>query len=223
MALAVVVVAMLSSRPANAQLLYDPSPTPQPGGLLNDLITGVWYDVLNQEKAERRLETVQDKLSRDAERCDSAAVERDARRISALQHRIAVDEWLIRKNSLQEPGCYPHALWLDPVSCAAIADAARPSPPPYLPQIVFARDPQALYTLHPYTTPGPNAAAPTISITILNAEPSGPGVTYAINADVYQSTGGSRQQLAVAPDATISYDGGRKARSAPVSDFAGSL
>jgi hypothetical protein len=131
---AAVVVALLSSRPADAQVIVDPSPTPQPGGLLNDLVTGVQYDIVNQAKAERRLQHVQAKLRRDAERGDSAAVDRDVRRIENYKYRIVVDEWLIRKNSLQDPGYYPYPLRMDAISCEAIALVRRPAQSPYPPQ-----------------------------------------------------------------------------------------
>jgi hypothetical protein len=131
---AVVVIALFSSRPANAQISNDPGPPREPGGLYNNLVTGVQYDILNQAKAERRLQHVEAKLRRDAERCNSAAVDRDVRRIDNLRYRIVVDEWLIRKNLLQDPGCYPYPLRMDAMSCAAIANAARPAPPPYHPQ-----------------------------------------------------------------------------------------
>ena len=126
-ALAAVVVALLSSRPADAQVSNDPGPPRQPGGLLNNLVTGVQYDIVNQAKAERRLQYLQAKLRRDAERGHSAAVDRDVRRIENLRYRIVVDEWLIRKNSLCDPGCYPYPLRMDAMSCAAIAQAARPA------------------------------------------------------------------------------------------------
>ena len=106
---------------------------------MNNLVTGVQYDILNQAKAEHRLEHLQAKLRRDAERCNSAAVDRDARRIHNLKYRIVVDEWLIRKNSLYDPGCYPYPIRMHPISSAAIADATRPGPNPYPPQSVAAR------------------------------------------------------------------------------------
>ena len=52
------------------------------------------------------------------------------------------------------------------------------------------------------------AAAPTIPITIVNAEPAGVGVALAIDGVPFLAAGGSRQDLAVAPDSTITYDGG---------------
>ena len=161
---------------------------------MNNLVTGVQYDLVNQAKAERRLQLLQAKLRRDAERGDAAAVDHDVRQIDNVKYRIVVDEWLIRKNSLQDPGCYPYPLRMDAMSCAAIAQVARPS-----------QDPG---TFRPVPTPGPMAAAPTIPITIVNAEPAGAGVAFAIDGVAHQAAGGSRQDLAVSPDSNITYDGG---------------
>ncbi len=52
------------------------------------------------------------------------------------------------------------------------------------------------------------AAAPTIPITIVNAEPAGDGVAFAIDGVTHQAPAGSRQELAVAPDSHITYDAG---------------
>ena len=155
---AAVVVALLSSRPADAQVGVDPGPPREPGGLLNALVTGVHYDVVNQALAERRLQNLQAKLRRDAERGDMAAVDCDVCRIDNVKYRIAIDEWLIRWNSRQYPDFYP--IRTDAVSRAAIAQATHPTPAPYPRQFV--------------PTPRPMAAASTISITIVNAEPAGP-------------------------------------------------
>ncbi len=100
---AAVVVALLSSRPADAQVGVDPGPPREPGGLCNNLLTGVEYDIVNQELAEHRLQHLQAKLRADAERGDMAAVDCDVRRIDNLKYRIAIDEWLIRWNSRQSP------------------------------------------------------------------------------------------------------------------------
>jgi hypothetical protein len=127
-ALAAVVVALLSSRPADAQVIGNPPSAPEPGGPVNTFFTGVYYDVLNQAKAERSLRYYQAKLGRDAERGHSAAAAHDARRIENLRFRIVVDEWLIRKNSMLDPGCYPYPVRLDPMSCAAIAQATGRRP-----------------------------------------------------------------------------------------------
>jgi hypothetical protein len=110
-----------------------------------------------------------------------------------------VDEWLIRKNSLCNPGYYPYPLRMDPISCNAIALAARPAPSPYPPQYVPAPMP-ALIDPSP-TTP--------ISITIINANPEvGAIINFAIGGVSYQAAGGSRQDLSVLPDSNITYDSG---------------
>jgi hypothetical protein len=126
--LAAVVVALLSSRPADAQVVVPGSPR-QHGGLLRDLTTGAWYDRANQANAERCLQYRQEKLRRDAERGNSVAVDCDVRRIDNLKHRIMVDEWLIRKNSCQEPGYYPYPVRLDPMTYCAIAQYRVPPRP----------------------------------------------------------------------------------------------
>ena len=186
------VVALLSSRAADAQVGVDPGPPREPGGLLNALVTGVYYDVVNQELAEHRLQKLQAKLRRDAERGDTAAVDCDVRRIDNVKYRITIDEWLIRWNSRHYPDFYP--IRTDAVSCAAIAQATHPTQVP---------NPQRLVPISV-----PMAAAPTISITIVNAEPAGAGVAFAIDGITHQAPGGSRQNLAVAPDSHITYDGG---------------
>ncbi len=125
-ALAALVVALLSANPADAQVTNDPGPPREPGGLVNNLLTGVAYDVANQAAAEHRLDYVHEKLRRDAARGHADAVYHDRRTITNLHYRIVVDEWLIRKNSLCNPGNYPFSLRLDPISCAALADVVRP-------------------------------------------------------------------------------------------------
>jgi hypothetical protein len=189
---AAVVIALLSSRPADAQFGVDPGPPREPGGLLNNLVTGAHYDIVNQALAERHLQHLQAKLRRDAERGDNAAVDRDVCCIDNLEYRIAVDEWLIRWNLRQFPGYYP--IRTDAVSRAAIAQAATPI--------------QVAYPSRPVPTQAPVAAAATMPITIVNAELAGAGIAFAINGVAYQAAGGSRQNLAVAPDSTITYDGG---------------
>ena len=124
---AAVALALLSTRPAGAQSMNDPGPPREPGGLVNSVATGRFYDVANQAKAERGVRSFRAKLDRDAARGHMAAADRDARKIENLQFRIVVDEWLIRKNSLYDPGCYPYPVRLDPTSCAAIASASRPA------------------------------------------------------------------------------------------------
>ncbi len=134
-ALATVVAALLLSKAADAQVTNDPGPPRETGGLLNNMLTGVQLDLMIQAKAEHRLQHLQAKIGRDAERGHSNAVARDARRIDKTKYCLVVEEWLIRKNSLQDPGCYPYPLRMDAVSCAAIANAARP---PYAPPIRLA-------------------------------------------------------------------------------------
>ena len=156
------------------------------------MITGAEYDIVNQALAEHRLQNLQAKLRRDAERGDIAAVDCDVRRIDNVKYRIAIDEWLIRWNLRQYPDFYP--IRTDAVSAAAIAQATHPTQAP---------DPR-----QPVPTPGPMAAAPTIPITIVNAEPAGAGIAFAIDGVTHQAPAGSRQDLAVAPDSNITYDGG---------------
>jgi hypothetical protein len=192
---AAVVVALLSSRPAAAQVI-NPGPPQQPGGLYNDVITGVAYDRINQAMAEHRLQQLQEKQARDAQRCNSAAVDRDARRIENLRYRIVVDEWLIRINTLHDPGWYPYPLRLDPMSCAAIENAARPGLPPYYPQ------------RPPSPGPLPRPIVPTFTVTIRNAEMSGDSIPFGIDGVVYRALPDSIQDLPVPPDSNIFYDSG---------------
>lgn len=127
---AAVVVALLCSRPAAAQVVGAPGPHQPPRGSFSGLGTGIQYDILNQAKAERRLQFVESKLRRDLARGKTAAADFDARWLDYVKYRMAVNVWLIRKNSLQDPGYYP--VRTDPISCAAIAEAARP-PDAYIP------------------------------------------------------------------------------------------
>ncbi len=187
---ALVVVGLLSSRPAHAQVGVDPGPPREPGGLCNAVVTGVYYDVVNQALAEHRLQHLQAKLRHDAERGDKAAVECDIRRIDNIKYRIVIDEWLIRWNSRQYPCFYP--IYTDPVSAAAISQASHPTDVPD--------------SLRQVPTPGPMTAAATITITIVNAEPT--GIDFAIDGLTYQARARSRQVLAVAPDSYITYEAG---------------
>lgn len=189
---AAVLVALLSTRPVHAQVGVDPGPPREHEGLLRSIITGAEYDILNQKLAEKQLRHLQAKLRSDAERGDSAAVDHDVRRIDNLKYRITIDEWLIRWNSRQYADFYP--IRTDPVSCAAIAQATHPTPSPIASQRV--------------ATPGPMIAAPTIRITIVNAESAGDSVVFSIDGITHQAPAGSRQEMAVAPDASIFYDSG---------------
>jgi len=187
-----VVVALLSSRPAEAQISTDPGPPREPGGLVNNLATGVQYDLVNQALAERRLQKVQAKLRRDAELGDTAAVERDLCRINDVKYRIVMDEWLIRWNSRQYPDFYP--IRTDPVSAAAIAQAGRPEEFPGPRQT--------------RPTPVPMVPGPTIPITVVNADTTGAGVAFTIDGVGHQAAAGSRQNLAVTAGSNIAYDAG---------------
>jgi hypothetical protein len=191
---AAIVVALLSSRPAHAQVGVDPGPPRESACLLNAVVTGAEYDIVNEALAVHRLQKLQAKLRRDAERGDIAAVECDVRWIDNVKYRIAIHEWLIRWNLHQYPDFYP--IRTDPVSCAAIAQATHPTPVPYPPQ---ARP-----------TPGPMVPARTIpiTITIVNAEPAGDGVAFTIDGITHQAPAGSRQDLSVDPGAHITYEGG---------------
>ena len=196
---AAVVVALLSSRPAHAQVGVDPGPPREHGGLLRNFVTGVHYDTVNQALAEKKLQHVEAKLRHDSERGNYAAVDRDVCCIDNLRYRIAIDEWLIRWNSLENPGFYP--IRTNAVSRAAIAQAATPIIVPIPWQSVSTPTPT------PTPTPGPMAAA--LTITIVNAESAGgAGVAFAINGVAHQAPAGSRQELAVAPDSNITYDSG---------------
>jgi hypothetical protein len=98
--------------------------------MLNNPAAWSWYERVDQAKAERHLPRLHEKLRRDAERNDSAAVGRDLCRIDDLQYRIAVDEWLIRKMSCcQDPGYYPYPRRLDPITYCAIAQYRTPPRP----------------------------------------------------------------------------------------------
>ena len=187
-----VLVALILSTPAAGQTVGNIGSNREPGGLLNDLATGVQYDRSNLAKAEHRLRFLEAKLRRDTGRGRSAAVDRDVRRIENDRYRIAVDEWLIRQNSLVDPGLYP--IQTDDVSLAAMTQAARP--------------PQTLDVPRPVQAPVAHSAAPRISITVVNAEPAGVGLPFVIDGAPYQSAGGSRQNLVVPTNSTITYDGG---------------
>ena len=132
-ALAALVAALLSSRTADAQGCAGGvcdgktcvDPTGIPGTPVNDLITGIKYDRVNQALAVHHLRKAQERLARDAQQCRPDAAGRDARRVRALRYRIVVDEWLIRKNSLCDPGYYPYPYRLDCISCEALAQYGR--------------------------------------------------------------------------------------------------
>lgn len=105
---AAVAAALLSfsSRAADAQNV-PAGPSHQCGATPAASGPGVLYDVLSQQKGERRLAYYQAKVAQDSCRGDRDAVDRDLRRIEKNRYRIAVTGWLIRKNTFQDPGYYP--------------------------------------------------------------------------------------------------------------------
>ena len=117
----VFLVALGWSKAAEAQ-----SNPVEPGGLVNNLATGVQHDIVNQGMAEHDLRHLQAKFRRHAAAGNSTAMYRDMGRIENKKFRIVVDEWLIRKNMGLDPGCYPYPVCLDPISNAAIAQYHRP-------------------------------------------------------------------------------------------------
>jgi hypothetical protein len=187
-----VVIALLSSRPAAAQIGVDPGPPRERRSLCRDIITGAEYDVVNVELAQHRLRCYQEKLMRDSELGDMAAVNDDLRRIGNVRYRIAIHEWLILWNSRQYPCFYP--IRTDECSLEAIAQAATPT---------VVLNPQ-----RPASTPVPMSIAPSILITIVNTEPAGSGIAFAIDGVAHQAPAGSRQDLAVPPGSYITYDAG---------------
>jgi hypothetical protein len=54
-------------------------------------------------------------------------------------------------------------------------------------------------------TPGQASAK---TITVVNAQPAGAGVSFSIDAIPHQLAGGARLELPVLPDSNIAYDGG---------------
>lgn len=204
---AALVIALIASSPADAQVVVPPgvavvpgvgvipgvvvapSMPPEPPCLANFYI-GYWYDVANQAHAEKQLRYLHGKIERDAERGDQAAVERDRSRIYYNKYRVAVAEALIRINLQEQPVYYPPPLCLDPYTRAALGDVARPPDP------AFYGPRQGLIS------------AGMITLTIVNAEETGTSVSFAIDGIVHQADGGTRQNLDVAPNAMITYDGG---------------
>ena len=80
------------------------------------------------------------------------------------------------------------------MSCLAIAQAAHPTQiPDHLRQVL---------------TPRPTAPSLTIPITIVYAESSGNIIAFAINGLTHQIPAGSREELAIPPDSTITYEAG---------------
>lgn len=128
-ALAAVVVVLLTSRPADAQV-GGPGPPRQHGGFMRGLIVGAWVDRADKSSAEWHLEHRQAKLRRDAERGNAVAADRDVRRIDRLQNRIEIDEWLLQKNLYDCTGYYPFPVRLDRQTYCAIGQYHTPPRPP---------------------------------------------------------------------------------------------
>jgi hypothetical protein len=121
---AAVAIALLWSSGAAAQVY--PAQAVERGGLVNNIATGVHYDIANQRMAERRLNFLQAKLNHHAASGQSAAADRDVHMMRNMRYRIVVDEWLIRKNMGLDPGCYPYPLCMDPITYNAIAQYHQP-------------------------------------------------------------------------------------------------
>lgn len=95
------------------------------------MITGAVIDMSTRDKAERRLHHLEAKIGQDAAAGNPAAVDRDARGIAKARYRIAVNEWLIRKNLLEcDPGPYPWPLRMDCMTQSAMASVRRPAQAP---------------------------------------------------------------------------------------------
>ncbi len=199
---AALMVALFTSTPAEAQPVFANQGPDQPqDGLVNNLLTGTQYDILNQAKAEQRIPYLQRRLRRDTDRGWTGAANRDARLINTTNYRIAVDGWLIRKNTLRDFGYYP--LRTDPVEVAALAEVARPAEGP---------DPYRSGPMPGPNAPSPAAATPAVtspsfSITIANASGGGTDVSFSIDGEAHQMGGGARQDFTASSSSTITYDG----------------
>ncbi len=200
LALVAILVALGSYCPVQAQVGGDFRPFRPQDGAFNQLNIGVTYDRVNQAKAERNLRFHEEKLKRDAANCKTGAEHHDIRRIGALKYRIAVDEWLIRKNLTGELYGYPPLT--DPVSAVAIAQAATPAPFIDSVQVTPPTD-SATAAL----APAPAPSTP-ITITIVNTARPELTVSFAIDGVAYQAAGGSRQDYSVTSDSNITFDGG---------------
>jgi hypothetical protein len=123
-AIAAILVALITARSAEAQ--HTCPPGAPCGNFCDNTWTGVRYDLMNQAHAAKHLRHAESKLRRDAGQQNSAAVDHDLYRIANLDHRMRVNDWLIRYNSCQELIPYPHRVCLDPFTSAAISNASRP-------------------------------------------------------------------------------------------------
>jgi hypothetical protein len=104
-ALATIVVGLLSSRGAEAQFNYPPSPTGPPLNFFYLLNTRLWWEGADKVHAEHKLQKLQAGVAPGY----CYASDHESRRINNLMHRVAVDQWLCRKGLLQDPGCYPYS------------------------------------------------------------------------------------------------------------------
>lgn len=198
-ACAAVGVALFSSKAADAQVVVVPGPVRPPMGLYHAVATGVEYDVANRDMALHHLEKLQGKIEGGAPVSDH-----HIRRIDNLRHRIAVEEWLIRKYSCMNPGYYPPPLCLDPESAAAIALASRPALPPGVPWPIQRPKTSSAARMSPYSMPTPTPDP--IQVTIVNATEA--DVAYTIDGIDRRTTGGSSADLPVPPGSKITYDAG---------------
>lgn len=101
--LAALVVVLLSSRPADAQVYGVPGPPRQHGGMFHALATGSWYEMMAQKHAERRIQRLQTRLGG-----DPAAAGCDINRIDNLRFSIMVDSMVIGMTSSPEYGYCRH-------------------------------------------------------------------------------------------------------------------
>jgi hypothetical protein len=188
-----VLVAILFSRPACAQIGVDPGPPRENPCLCRRVIIGAETEIVAQKIAVRHLQKVQAKLKDDAERGDTAAVDHDLHRIDKLNYCIATNEWLIRWNMRQYPDFYPPAR-IDPLSVAVIAE--------------FTHGPLAPYRPQSAVTLGRMAAAPTMPVTIANVEKTGASISFAIEGVAHELLSGARLSGNVAVNSNITYDAG---------------
>ena len=217
MAGAAVLVAVLSSRPAEAQIGVDPGPPREPRGLCNDVITGVYYDVVNQAFAEHHLQKIQAKLMHDAEQGDIAAVDR--RRPSdrkVLGHRIG-DRRLVDPVEAR-PTITPKASTRSD-RCRRRSRRHRSTPRPIRTPSPYPRQ------LSPDPVSSMAYAARTIPITITSMprHRRGPASPLPSMASPIRPPPARAQDLAVPPDSHITYNGGGSLGQRRYLDLAGSL
>lgn len=188
MAWVVVGIAFFSARTTMAQL-YPPSPRWAYGnGFIYDPHYATLAERYDHKCAEHQLAHLESKIARDQACGNPAKNERRLLWMNELRFRLAADEWLIRMNSLQDPGYYPYRT--DFQTAGYMADAARPGPEPGIPQAVL----------------WPNSIAPETTIYIANTGSSEVG--FNINGVSAQIFGGSRKLFPTFAPATITFNGG---------------